>query len=403
VRALVALGSNLGDRARTLDSALDALGQAPGVRVVRVSSYHETLPVGGPPGQPNYLNAVVELETDLSPEALLALLQQIEQAHGRERPMPNAPRTLDLDLLLYGDLVRIAPDPIIPHPRMHLREFVLAPLAEIAPEVVHPVLHRTIRELYADWLGRRELTGLRVLVTGSTSGIGRAIALELAQAGADVVVHGRRSRPAAEAVAQECQRHSVRAGVCMADLSQLPECERLTREAWDMYAGLDVVVLNAGADTLTGEARHWEFSRKLHELLAVDVVSTIQLARAFGQSMQTQGYGSIITMGWDQAETGMEGDSGQLFAATKGAVMAFTRSLAKSLAPAVRVNCVAPGWIKTSWGESAPPVWQERVLRETPLKRWGTPEDVAGAVRWLASPASAFVTGQIVRVNGGAV
>jgi 3-oxoacyl-[acyl-carrier protein] reductase len=403
VRALVALGSNLGDRARTLDSALDALGQAPGVRVVRVSSYHETLPVGGPPGQPNYLNAVVELETDLSPEALLALLQQIEQAHGRERPMPNAARTLDLDLLLYGDLVRIAPDPIIPHPRMHLREFVLAPLAEIAPEVVHPVLHRSIRELYADWLGRRELTGLRVLVTGSTSGIGRAIALELAQAGADVVVHGRRSRPAAEAVAQECQRHSVRAGVCMSDLSQLPECERLTREAWDMYAGLDVVVLNAGADTLTGEARHWEFSRKLHELLAVDVVSTIHLARAFGQSMQTQGYGSIITMGWDQAETGMEGDSGQLFAATKGAVMAFTRSLAKTLAPAVRVNCVAPGWIKTSWGESAPPVWQERVLRETPLRRWGTPEDVAGAVRWLASPASAFVTGQIVRVNGGAV
>ena len=108
-------------------------------------------------------------------------------------------------------------------------------------------------------------------------------------------------------------------------------------------------------------------------------------------------------MGWDQAETGMEGDSGELFAATKGAVMAFTRSLALSLAPTVRVNAVAPGWIKTSWGESTSRGWHERVLRETPLKRWGTPDDVAEAVRFLVGPASAFVTGQVLRVNGGAV
>ncbi len=106
-------------------------------------------------------------------------------------------------------------------------------------------------------------------------------------------------------------------------------------------------------------------------------------------------------MGWDQAEAGMEGDSGELFAATKGAIMAFTRSLSLSLAPDVRVNCVAPGWIKTSWGEGASSEWQDRVLRETPLGRWGTPEDVAEAVRFLVK--SRFLTGQIVRVNGGAV
>ncbi len=108
-------------------------------------------------------------------------------------------------------------------------------------------------------------------------------------------------------------------------------------------------------------------------------------------------------MGWDQAETGMEGDSGELFAATKGAVLAFTRSLALSLAPEVRVNAVSPGWIKTAWGESAPTHWQERVLRETPLARWGTPEDVAEACRFLVGPASGFLTGQVIRVNGGAV
>jgi NAD(P)-dependent dehydrogenase (short-subunit alcohol dehydrogenase family) len=108
-------------------------------------------------------------------------------------------------------------------------------------------------------------------------------------------------------------------------------------------------------------------------------------------------------MGWDQAETGMEGDSGQLFAATKAAVMAFSKSLALSLAPEVRVNCLAPGWIRTAWGQDASTRWHERVRRETPLGRWGTPADVAAVARWLVSPAAAFVTGQVIRVNGGAV
>jgi 3-oxoacyl-[acyl-carrier protein] reductase len=111
----------------------------------------------------------------------------------------------------------------------------------------------------------------------------------------------------------------------------------------------------------------------------------------------------ILNMGWDQADTGMEGDSGQLFGATKAAVMAFTKSLALSLAPQVRVNCLAPGWIRTAWGEHASAKWQERVRRETPLGRWGTPEDVARVARWLVSPHASYITGQIVRINGGAV
>ena len=97
----------------------------------------------------------------------------------------------------------------------------------------------------------------------------------------------------------------------------------------------------------------------------------------------------------------MEGDSGELFAASKGAVMAFTRSLARSLAPSVRVNCVAPGWIRTAWGEGASAAWQDRARRESMLGRWGTPEDVAAAVHWLVSPDAAFVTGQVLAVNGG--
>ena len=154
---------------------------------------------------------------------------------------------------------------------------------------------------------------------------------------------------------------------------------------------------------MTADAAKWPFERNPEELWAVDVRAGMLMCRDIGARMKAQGRGVIVTIGWDQAESGMEGDSGQLFAATKGAVMAFTRSLALDLAPEVRVNCVAPGWIKTAWGEQASSVWQERVLNETPLRRWGTPEDVARVARWLVSPAAAFVTGQIIRVNGGSV
>jgi 3-oxoacyl-[acyl-carrier protein] reductase len=277
--------------------------------------------------------------------------------------------------------------------------------------VVHPVLGRTVADLLADLQGLRpfgpspgcELVGRRALVTGSTSGIGRAIALELARAGADVLIHGRRSPAAAEATAGRIRAAGGRSGVVLADLRDPAECQRLVEEAWALWQGLDIVVNNAGADTLTGEAARWPFERKLAELLAVDVTATVLLARAFGQRMRAGPGGVILNMGWDQAETGMEGDSGELFAAAKGAVMAFSKSLALSLAPAVRVHCLAPGWIQTAWGEKASPTWQERVRRETPLQRWGLPEDVAAAARWLVSPAANYLSGQVVRVNGGAV
>jgi 2-amino-4-hydroxy-6-hydroxymethyldihydropteridine diphosphokinase len=411
VTAYIALGSNLGDRRAYLDQALAALRRQPGVVVTRVSSIYETAPVGGPPGQGPYLNAVAEVDTERTADELLSVLLEVEAGLGRVRLEREGPRTLDLDLLLYGDLVRGDPHLTLPHPRLHERLFVLRPLAEVAPGVVHPVLRRTVAELLAGLEGvrpygpapGRELAGRRALVTGSTNGIGRAIALELAAAGADVIVHGRRSAQAAEAVAARARAAGVRSAVLLADLREPDACRRLADQAWDLWQGLDVAVNNAGADTLTGAAARWPFERKLEELLAVDVRATILLARAVGQRMKEAGSGVILTMGWDQAETGMEGDSGELFAAAKGAVMAFTKSLALSLAPAVRVHCLAPGWIRTAWGEKASAAWQERVRRETPLRRWGLPEDVAAAARWLASPAAGFLSGQVIRVNGGAV
>lgn len=248
-----------------------------------------------------------------------------------------------------------------------------------------------------------ELEGLRAVVLGSTSGIGRAVALSLAQGGADVIVHGRTSRDRADEVAAAVRGMGRRSHVLMADLADRAAGDRLVAEAWDLWGGLDAWLQIAGADTLTGPAAKWGFDEKLDQLWAVDVVATMRLTREVGRRMKDQGHGSIVTMGWDQAETGMEGDSGELYAATKGAVMAFTRSLALSLAPVVRVNAVAPGWIRTAWGDTASRTWQERVLRETPLGRWGQPEDVAHLARFLVSPRASFLTGQILRINGGAI
>lgn len=250
-----------------------------------------------------------------------------------------------------------------------------------------------------------ELAGKTAVVTGSSSGIGRAIAVELATAGADVLIHARSSAAAASQVAEEVRAAGRQALVLLADLADPGSHQTLVDAAWAWRGVVDVWINNAGADVLTGEAADWPFEQKLERLWRVDVVGTIRLSRLAGARMKRQasraGQAVILNTGWDQAEYGMGGDSGEMFAAVKGAVMAFTRSLASSLAPEVRVNCLAPGWIKTAWGEHASEYWQERAQRESLLQRWGTPEDVAHAARFLASPAAEFITGQVIPVNGG--
>jgi 3-oxoacyl-[acyl-carrier protein] reductase len=410
--AWIALGSNLGDRARTITQAVDAL-RAAAVGVHGVSTLRETDPVGGPAGQGRYLNGAVQIATDLSPLDLLEHLHAIEASLGRVRTVKDGPRTIDLDLLAYDDAVIENERLLVPHPRIQDRLFVLEPLAEMAPQWRHPVFGQTAGELLTALQDRqtklhaakpgRDLGGLRAMVTGSTSGIGRAIAITLARAGADVIIHGRQARAAAESAADSCRELGVRSCVMMADCGDPAACDELVDAAWRAWQGLDIWIHNAGADTLTGPAAKAPFADKLRTLLDVDVRGTMLTTRRVGRLMKQRGQGSIVAIGWDQAETGMEGDSGQLFAASKGAVMAYAKSLSLSLAPEVRVNVIAPGWIKTAWGAAASDAWQERVRRETPLDRWGTPEDVAAAAHWLVSPAAAFITGQTIRVNGGAV
>jgi 2-amino-4-hydroxy-6-hydroxymethyldihydropteridine diphosphokinase len=146
-RVAVALGSNLGDRFAHLDYAVSRLQSF--LKHLKVSQYYETAPVGVSGPQPLYLNAAAVGTTDLEPRAVLDALLDVERARGRERPRANAPRTLDLDLVLYSQLVIDEPDFVVPHPRFRERRFVLDPLAEIAADLVDPVSGASIGELRA--------------------------------------------------------------------------------------------------------------------------------------------------------------------------------------------------------------------------------------------------------------
>ncbi|MBN2474983.1 MAG: 2-amino-4-hydroxy-6-hydroxymethyldihydropteridine diphosphokinase [Pirellulales bacterium] len=166
---LIGLGSNLGNRSQALSQAIERLAQHPDVQVTARSSERETAPVGGPSGQGPFLNRVIVVETSLRPEALLELLRQIETQLGRRRQQRWGPRTVDLDLLLYGQLVLDTPPLVLPHPRMAWRRFVLAPAAEVAGSMVHPSIGWTMARL----LEHLDTAADYLAITGSI-GVGKS-------------------------------------------------------------------------------------------------------------------------------------------------------------------------------------------------------------------------------------
>jgi len=247
------------------------------------------------------------------------------------------------------------------------------------------------------------------VVTGSSSGIGRAIALQLAGQGFDILVHAGRRLDRAEETAAAVRNLGVAAQVLVLDYTSVnDEFQEFVERAFAWQGRVDCWVNNAGGDVLTGEHRLASFAEKLDFLWQVDVRATLLISRQVAERMGggrkrpgVANLGCVINLGWDQAWSGLPGDSGQAFSCTKGAVMALTNSLAKTYAPQVRFNCVAPGWIRTGWGQEADPAWSDLVAQQSLQRRWGEPADVAGMVGFLASPAAAYCNGQCLVVNGG--
>ena len=249
-----------------------------------------------------------------------------------------------------------------------------------------------------------DLNGKISLVTGASSGIGQATAIQLAQKGSDLLLHYHSNEAGIQQTIEKLQLTGTNYDVFQCDFLDSVNLGNFCDKVWNQRGRIDLVVNNAGGDVLTTEKKNWTFEQKLEFLWNLDVQSTLAISRNLGTRMKSeprQPKPLIVNIGWDQAPLGQAGESGQIFSTTKGAIMSFTKSLAKTLAPEVRVNCVAPGWIKTSWGDTTSEYWDQRARKESLLQRWGNANDVAQTICFLASDEAEFIIGQIVEVNGG--
>jgi len=249
------------------------------------------------------------------------------------------------------------------------------------------------------------LAGKVVLVTGASSGIGRAIALACAEAGADLALTFRENRTGADEAAGSARAAGRRVEVVRADVSRQDDLDALAAGARRAFGRVDIWINNAGADILTGEGARLSWTEKLDRLLAVDLRGTVLASWTAVALMREQPAGGVIlNMSWDHVLTGaMRGEYSQVFCAVKGGVYSFSRALAQSAAPHVRVNVLGPGWVETAYGRELDQDVKHRITESIPLKRWATPQDVAHAAVYLASDAAGYVTGQMLLINGGAI
>jgi 3-oxoacyl-[acyl-carrier protein] reductase len=244
------------------------------------------------------------------------------------------------------------------------------------------------------------LTNKIALVTGASRGIGRAIALDLAARGATVVVNYNASAAAAEEVVAAITASGGKASAVQADVSKFEAAQALVKYAVDTYGRLDILVNNAGTtrDTLlmTMKEDDWD------HIMATDLKSVFNCCKAASRGMIRQRAGRIINI---TSVVGLAGGAGQTnYAAAKAGVIGFTKSMAKEVGSrGITVNCVAPGFIPTALTNVLTPEQKEMAIKATPLGRFGTPEDVAYAVSFLASDLAAYITGAVLSVDGGLV
>lgn len=238
------------------------------------------------------------------------------------------------------------------------------------------------------------------VVTGASRGIGRAIALELARRGARVVVNYNRSAESAAEVVAAIKAAAGQAIVVQADVGDFEQATGLIQAARDTFGRIDILVNNAGTTRdqllMLMKEEDWD------DVLRTNLKSVFNCCKAAARPMVRQRQGRIINI---TSVSGIAGQGGQTnYAAAKAGIIGFTKSLAKELGPRnITVNAVAPGFIPTDLTARMPEEWKQRVIEMTPLRRMGRPEEVAYAVAFLASDEAAFITGEILTVDGGLV
>lgn len=244
------------------------------------------------------------------------------------------------------------------------------------------------------------LTGKIAVVTGGARGIGRAIALALAEEGAEVVINYHHSEERSLAVKEEIEARAGKAAVMQCDVSDYESCERFVSAVAEMYGRIDIWVNNAG---ITKDQLLMRMSEEaFDEVIETNLKGTFQCMRFVSRIMVKQRYGRIINL---SSVVGIAGNAGQVnYAASKAGVIGMTKSAAKELAGrGITVNAVAPGFIETEMTSILSEKIQEQAKNQIPLGHFGTPEDVASAVVFLASEQAKYITGQVLQVDGGMV
>jgi 3-oxoacyl-[acyl-carrier protein] reductase len=248
------------------------------------------------------------------------------------------------------------------------------------------------------------LQGKAALVTGSSVGVGRATAIRLAERGCSVVINYSRSRADAEEAGELCRAKGVEAIVVQADVSVDAECRKLVGAAVDAFGRLDILVNNAAVTEFVPPGDLEGLTEEIWmKILRTNLLGNFFCSRAAIPEMQKAGEGAIVNVVSIAGFSG--GGSSIAYAASKAAVINMTKSLARTLGPAIRVNGIAPGAIDTRWlrnglGEEVFEKLREGIRRTTPLERIATPEDVADAVAWLVEGA-AMITGETIKLDGG--
>ncbi len=243
-----------------------------------------------------------------------------------------------------------------------------------------------------------DLDGKIALVTGGSRGIGKAVVLALARMGAKVLINYRENREAAEETQGQLAGIGGEGEICAFDVSSEAQVEEAVKKIVDRHKKIDILVNNAGvtSDNLLVRLKSEDWDR----VIGVNLRGTAHCTKAVCRGMIRERYGRIVNLTSVVGQTGNAGQSA--YAATKAGIIGFTKAMARELASrGVTVNAVAPGFIETEMTAKLPPKLQEEFLRSIPLGRFGTCEDVADVVCFLARPGAGYVTGQVIGVNGG--
>lgn len=246
-----------------------------------------------------------------------------------------------------------------------------------------------------------DFSGKNVLITGATGGIGEAVARRFAESGAFVLLHTHRKQAQAEKMLTEIRQNGGKGDVVVADFGDNFDLNGFLKQLLEKTAQIDILVLASGLDLMTPEISSQTFAEKLKKILDVDVFATVQLSKELGYRMKEQGKGTIFFFGWDGVDYGWAGNTAELYGLAKGALQGFSRSLAESLAPAVKIRELSLGWIKTRWGKKSSVDFEEKIIKDSLQNRWGEPSDVADVVLFLSSDVSEYMDGINLRINGG--